>query len=143
MSYSNNNVRFGSHDCERREFWKDAYMWYPAGALLESPFMGQAGYFLNHVSGFDGFQPVTGYDWGVTNALIGIDDDGRLWVYRVVKGSESTELVYQTSRVVNVRQCVWRTDSEVDRLGILIQTMSGASHWVMPGPVRWDLPAER
>lgn len=143
MSYSNNDFRFGTTDCERREFWKDAYMWYPADALLHSSFVGQAGYFLGHVTGHEGFRPVTGRREEVTNALIGIDENGCLWVYQVVKGSERARWIYQSTPVVTVRQCVWRTDSEVDRLGILIQTASSATHWVMPGPVRWDLPAER
>ena len=143
MSYSNNMSRFGFSECLLREFWKDAYMWYPAGALLEAPFMGQAGYFLSHVTGHEGFHPVTGWAEKISNALIGVDDNGRLWVYQVVNGTNRVREVYRSTPVINVRQCVLRTDSEVDLLGILIQTFSGATHWVMPGPVRWDLPSKK
>lgn len=75
---------------------------------------------------------------GAENVVIGVDDAKRLWVFRVIPGDEGVSWFYQSTPVVRARACFGHVGPDDDRLGILLKTASGSTHWVLPGAVSWD-----
>ena len=139
MSCSNNTqIRIGGTGSYSRSFWENA----PKSAFpedfLEEGFKCQAAAFLNNVVEHDDAGRVTKAHSGAKNVVLGVDNRKRLWVFRVVPGDDCVSWVYQSTLIVRVRTCQGHVGPNDDRLGILLKTASGSTHWVLPGAVQWD-----
>lgn len=134
----NSSIRIGGAGSYSRSFWETA----PSGAVpenfLRAGFRCQAAAILTHVAEHDDAGRVTKAHGGAENVVIGVDDAKRLWVFRVTPGDEGVSWFYQSTPVVRARACFGHVGPDDDRLGILLKTASGSTHWVLPGAVSWD-----
>ena len=134
----NSSIRIGGAGSYSRSFWETA----PSGAVpvnfLRAGFRCQAAAILTHVAEHDDAGRVTKAHGGAENVVIGVDDAKRLWVFRVIPGDEGVSWFYQSTPVVRARACFGHVGPDDDRLGILLKTASGSTHWVLPGAVSWD-----
>lgn len=134
-------IRLGGTGSYTRNFWEDA----PASARPEDfkpGFRCTAAMVLVHISGHDDAGRINKARTVYRNLVVGLDDAGNLWGFRIVQGAGGVDYTFQSTPVRKARKCVARLSKTEDAEGILLKTSSGSTYWVLPGKVEWDDPEE-